>query len=127
MSRIFPKRFDGYMVDNEDYFNWYVIVCNGDDVGSVWLEKENIEENFVQLGIIIGHEDLFGKGIGRKAIGLVMQESKLFIHSPKVRLNVRQSNIRAQACYSSCGFRVVRKGIKTNSHGERIEFLTMEN
>jgi RimJ/RimL family protein N-acetyltransferase len=126
MSRIFPKRFDGYEVDNQDYFCWFVIVCDNADVGSVWLEKENKDDNFVQLGIIIGHERLFSKGIGRKAIVQAIQESKSTFHLQIIRLNVRKNNIRAQACYSACGFRVIFQGVKTNDLGEKIEFLTME-
>ncbi len=126
MSRIFPKRFDGYEVDNKDYFSWFVIVYDGDAVGSVWIEKENRNDNFVQLGIIIGHKKLFSQGIGRIAIEQAMQESKLSIPSQIVRLNVRKNNIRAQACYFACGFRVISQGVKTNDQGEKIEFLTME-
>lgn len=126
MSRTVPKRFDGYEVDNKEYFSWFVIVCDGSDVGSVWLEKENITDNFVQLGIIIGHEEMFNKGIGREAIVKAIRESKSIIPSSIVRLNVRRNNIRAQACYSACGFRVISQSVKINDQGEKIEFLTME-
>lgn len=126
MSRIFPKRFNGYEVDNKEYFSWFVIVYDGSDVGSVWLEKENVTDNFVQLGIIIGHKEMFNKGIGREAIEKAIQESKSVIPLSIVRLNVRRNNIRAQACYSACGFRVISQGVKTTEQGEKIEFLTME-
>lgn len=126
MSRIFPKHFDGYEVDNKEFFSWFVIVCDGSDVGSVWLEKENVMDDFVQLGIIIGYEEMFNKGIGRKAIEKAIRESKSMIPSSMVRLNVRRNNIRAQACYSACGFRVISQGVKKNDQGEKIEFLTME-
>ncbi len=126
MSRLFPKGFDSHSADASLYFCWFVIVNDGVDVGSVWLEKENADDNIIQLGILIGHEDLWGKGIGRKAIEQAILESQSILSRSTVRLNVRKNNMRAQACYSACGFRVVSQGIKTDEKGERIEFLTME-
>ena len=126
MSRIFPKRFNGNLIDNNPYFCWYVIIYNDTDVGSVWLEKENANDNVTQLGIIIGDEDLLGKGIGRKAIEQAILNSQSTMPSSIVRLNVRKNNKRAQSCYMACGFCVVSQGVKTNDYGERIEFFTME-
>lgn len=124
MSRVFPKRFDGHSTDAAGYFCWFVIVNDGEDVGSVWLERE--EDSIMQLGILIGREDLLGERIGRRAIEKAILESQFAVPWSKVRLNVRKNNMRAQACYFACGFRVVSQGIKTNEEGERIEFLTME-
>lgn len=126
MSRIFPKRFNENNFDNSEYFDWFVIVNDGNDVGCIWFEKEHIKDKFVQLGIIIGNEELFSKGIGRKAIEQALRESKFIVHSQNVRLNVRKNNIRAQACYTACGFSIISKNVKTNDQGEKIEFLTME-
>ena len=126
MSRIFPKRFDGKNFENCDYFNWFVIVSDGTDVGCIWLEKENIDDTFIQLVIIIGNEEFFGKGIGRMAIEKVIRETDLVYHSQSIRLNARKSNIRAQACYNACGFKTISQGVKTNNQGDQIEFLTME-
>jgi len=126
MSRIFPKRFDGSFNENNAHFRWYVIVYNNADVGSVWLEKQNLDEDIIQLGIFIGSEDLLGKGIGRKAIEKAVLESMSTMPAMKVRLNVRKNNKRAQACYEACGFKIVSQDIKTNDDGERIEFYTME-
>lgn len=126
MSRIYPKCFNEKKFDNSEYFDWFVIVNDGNDVGCIWFEKENIEDKFVQLGIIIWNEELFSKGIGRKAIEQALRESKFIVQSQKVRLNVRKNNIRAQACYTSCGFSIISQDVKINDQGEKIEFLTME-
>lgn len=95
-------------------------------MGCIWFEKENIEDKFVYLGIIIGNEELFSKGIGRKAIEQALRESKFIVHSQNVRLNVRKNNTRALSCYTACGFRIISKDVKINDNGEKIEFLTME-
>ena len=126
MSRIFPKRFDGNLIDNNPYFCWFVITYNDMDVGSVWLEKQNSDENITQLGIFIGNEYLLGKGIGRIAIEQAILESLSKLPVSIVRLNVRKNNKRAQACYKACGFKIVSQDVKTNDFSERIEFLTME-
>jgi RimJ/RimL family protein N-acetyltransferase len=126
MSRIFPKRFDGNFYENNTYFRWYVIIYNDADVGSVWLEKQNLDEDISQLGIFIGNEDLLGKGIGRKAIEQAISEAMSTMSATIVRLNVRKNNKRAQSCYKACGFKIVDQGVKTNDAGERIEFYTME-
>ncbi len=126
MSRVFPKCFDSHLIDNNPYFCWFVIVYNNIDVGSVWLEKENINDNVTQLGILIGHEDLFGKEIGRKAIEQAILASQSTIPFSTIRLNVRKNNNRAQACYIACGFNIVSQDVKTNDYGERIEFIRME-
>ena len=126
MSRVFPKCFNENNFDNSEFFDWFVIVNDGIDVGCIWLEKEHIDDNFVQLGIIIGNEELFSKGIGREAIEQVLRKSKIIIHSQKVRLNVRKNNIRAQACYTACGFSIISQDVKTNDQYEEIEFFTME-
>ena len=126
MSRIFPKRFEGNSIDNNPYFCWYVIIYNDADVGSIWLEKQNADDNVTQLGILIGNENLLGKGIGRKAIEQAILDSLSIMPTSTVRLNVRKSNERAQACYKACGFRIVNQDVKTNESGEKIEFFTME-
>ena len=126
MSRIFPKRFNEDNFENSVYFNWFVIVKDGTDVGCIWLEKENVDDNFIQLGIIVGNKKHFSKGIGRKAIEKIIRESDLVYHSQSIRLNVRKGNIRAQACYNACGFKTISQGVKTNNQGDQIEFLTME-
>src|SRR4030042_439432 len=107
MSRIFPKRFDSNLIDNNLYFCWYIIIYNGLDVGSIWLEKQNLGENVAQLGILIGNEELFGKGIGRRAIEQAILKSLSKMPASTVRLNVRKNNKRAQSCYKACGFYIV--------------------
>jgi RimJ/RimL family protein N-acetyltransferase len=126
MSRIFPKRFEGNLIENNSCLCWYVISYNEEEVGSVWLEKQNAEEIVAQLGILIGNEDLFGKSIGRIAIEQAISDSLSTMPASTVRLNVRKNNKRAQACYKACGFKMVSQDVKINDFGERIEYFTME-
>jgi hypothetical protein len=85
MSRIFPKRFEGNSIGKNPYFCWYVIIYNDADVGSIWLEKQNADDNVTQLGILIGNENLLGKGIGRKAIEQAILNSLSIMPTSTVR------------------------------------------
>ena len=126
MSHWFPASFDGHIVNENPNVCWFVIVYNDLDAGSVWLEREDAKDYVFQLGILIGREELLGKGIGREAIEQAILATQTDIPFTAVRLNVRKDNTRAIACYMACSFRMVGQGVKTNAKGERIEFLTME-
>lgn len=127
MSRWYPRGFNGHSVDADPLFRWFVIVHDGVDVGTVWLEREAGSPDEVRLGIMIGKCELLGKGIGRRAIEQALLATQSVWPITKVRLNVRRDNTRAIACYTACGFRAVGEGVKTSGDGARIKFITMEN
>jgi RimJ/RimL family protein N-acetyltransferase len=126
MSRWFPSFFNGRTVEENPFFRWYVIIYEGTDVGTVWLEREKAEEDVVRLGILLGREDIFGRGIGREAIRQAIRITQPEPGFKKVRLGVRKSNFRAIGCYKVCGFRIIDQGEKVDDQGQRIEYLTME-
>ena len=106
--------------------SWYIIVVDGEDVGTVWLEKETPEDEVVVLGIMLGREDRFGKGIGRQAIRQAIRQAHDQLAFRLVELHVRAENARAIACYQRCGFVVVREGTKLGENGCPVPFLTMK-
>jgi RimJ/RimL family protein N-acetyltransferase len=59
-------------------------------VGTVWIERESTECRTATLGIMIGREDKFGKGIGRKAIQAAIDQAKNRMSFKSVELNVRK-------------------------------------
>ena len=125
MSRFFPGKFTGRNID-DDNFAWEVIVHDGRDIGTIWLEKDGSDCDVSILGILIGEEGHWGRGIGREAIALMIREARGKLSFETVRLNVRRDNKRAISCYKSCGFRIIKEGSKTGDKGERIDFFTME-
>src|SRR5258707_14988013 len=57
-----------YVPDSRRIVLWEIIVVDGVDVGTVWLESKPDETEVIVLGILIGEPNLFGGGIGERAI-----------------------------------------------------------
>lgn len=102
---------------------WYVIVESGTDVGTIWLEPATQPGELV-LGILLGDESFFGRGIGSKAIALAVERARGVGRYRAVRLNVRSNNTRAIACYQKAGFILAKTGVK-EAGSELIPYITM--
>lgn len=126
MSRFCPRAFNGRDVTDTSLYEWYVIMVDGEDVGTVWLERNGLYDTVVTLGILIGKRVLLGTGIGREAIPLAIEQARKTLFFESVQLNVRRTNARAIACYKHCGFQVVDQRSKVGTDGEKIEYLKMQ-
>ena len=125
MSRFLPHGANRYP-RSQDTLAWYVIQVDDRDVGAVWLEKEEAEDDVAVLGILIGKKDLLGRGIGEHAINLAIEQSRELLRCSSIQLNVREANRRAQRCFRKCGFREIGRGVKHGGGSNAIPFLTME-
>lgn len=103
---------------------WCVIEAQGDDAGTVWVERA-AGSNEAVLGILLGEPRLFGLGIGRRAIELAIAKARTIAPLRVLRLHVRENNVRAIACYEHCGFHVVASGTRELG-GRTYAFLRME-
>ncbi|MDI7246620.1 MAG: GNAT family protein [Bacillota bacterium] len=74
-------------------------------IGAVGLHNIDYRNRHCELGIVIGREDLLGKGIGREAIQLALGFAFNFLNMHKVNLRVFEYNERGRRCYLKCGFR----------------------
>ncbi|HHY99354.1 MAG TPA: GNAT family N-acetyltransferase [Firmicutes bacterium] len=74
-------------------------------IGSIGLHRIDYRNRHCELGIVIGREDLLGKGIGREAIQMVLGFAFNFLNMHKVNLRVYEYNERARHCYAACGFK----------------------
>ena len=72
MSRFYPKAFKGKIKDIELYL-WFIIVVDDDDVGTIWVEKDDLDAEEATLGIFIGIKEKQGQGIGRVAIKKIIE------------------------------------------------------
>jgi RimJ/RimL family protein N-acetyltransferase len=105
---------------------WYVIRVDDRDVGAIWLERE-AESSCSRLGILLGDEALFGRGIGTEAVSMVIERARAGDRRIRtLALHVRRGNERAIACYEKCGFVTVESGRKLRPDGTAIEFYRME-
>ena len=126
MSRTRPLDDAPVSHDPETGLLWYVIRVDDRDVGTVWTERE-AASSCARLGILLGDEALFGRGIGTAAVGLLIERVRA--GDKRIRtlaLHVRRGNERAIACYEKCGFIRVESGTKLRPDGTVIEFYRME-
>ena len=68
MSNFYPPQFNGEIVTISNLYVLYVILVDGTDVATIWLEKEKLHDSIVSLGIMIGHPDQLGIGLGQQVI-----------------------------------------------------------
>lgn len=87
---------------------WCYICCDCRIVGSIWMELT--QEGRPLLGIFIADEAYRGKGVGRRAILLALEKTRV----QECFLHVRGSNLRAIRCYHRAGFSDVRRYEKEN-------------
>jgi RimJ/RimL family protein N-acetyltransferase len=74
-------------------------------VGNVQLL--DITDKSGELGIFIGEKRYWGKGIGRKAIKLIVSFAKNVLKLESMFLSVKKDNITAVKCYEHCGFKQI--------------------
>lgn len=126
MSKFFPDYFNGRATQITGRGMWWLIMVDGSGAGVIWLERDRGRDSEARLGIMIGVPELWGRGIGRRAVSLALVEAAREPAVERIRLNVRQANTRAIACYRASGFEITARGRKVNSRGEDIDYYTME-
>jgi RimJ/RimL family protein N-acetyltransferase len=124
VSRLRPRAPGARRHDPAHGLLWYVIVADGADVGTVWLEPGE-EPGECVLGVFLGDPALFGRGIGTVAIGLALDDCRAAGGVDTVTLHVRRENHRAIACYAKLGFTVTAEGVKELPGGGAVPFYEM--
>ena len=81
-----------------------IIEKDGDPVGHLRLHSLSHEDRKARLGIGMFSEDFLGKGIGRRALGLALDDAFGVLGLHRVDLRVLAYNTRAIRCYLACGF-----------------------
>lgn len=105
-SRIYPS-------NDSEVVKWYYIKDHSNIIGSVWLEKKK-SELFATLGIFIVEAEYRDQGFGTQAIQAIINTDGKEMQIDEIRLNVRETNIRAIKCYSNIGFTEFRRYKKEN-------------
>jgi RimJ/RimL family protein N-acetyltransferase len=103
---------------------WYVIVADGRDVGTVWVELPPGASEAI-LGVFLCDESHLGRGIGSAAVELALSKFRRAHPGLPVALRVRRTNERAIACYRRVGFTVTGSGTKTLPSGEAVPYYSM--
>jgi RimJ/RimL family protein N-acetyltransferase len=103
---------------------WYVIVADGRDVGTVWVELPPGASEAV-LGVFLCDEAHLGRGIGTAAVSLALAEFRGAHPGLPVALRVRRTNERAIACYRRAGFTLTGSGTKSLPSGMHVPYYSM--
>jgi RimJ/RimL family protein N-acetyltransferase len=106
-------RAERWLKDTQNHPNAWIIEEDGKLVGGVGLNNLNEADRRARLAIGLFNERHLGRGIGRKAIDLVLQQAFGPLGLHRVDLRVLSFNIRAIRCYEACGFRL--EGIERES------------
>ena len=115
-----------YLPDRSQTVLWKIVVVDGVEIGTTWVERKVGLPNVAFLGILVGQSELLGKGIGRAVISDVIAEVRAIAGDVGIRLNVRRSNARAIACYRKCGFVQIASSEKAAEDGLLIPTITMQ-
>lgn len=111
LSRIYP--------DFDIKIKWSYINVDNKNIGSIWLEK--VDVNTVKLGVFIADEKYRNKGYGALAIKKIICFVKDLGYKSVV-LNVRIGNIKAFNVYQNIGFKETKRFTKNNG----VDVIQME-
>ncbi len=109
------------MLNSKDAYN-FIILADGKIIGHISLAKRR--NDWRETQIVIGEKKYWGKGIGKKAIKLLIRKAKK-VGISKIYLEVRPTNLRAIRTYEQCGFQKTRI-IKHSKNKYLPETLRME-
>lgn len=92
-----------------------IVTLDGDKmIGTVSLEKIEMQNQKAILGIFIGEADSRNNGYGTEAIKLILEYGFHYLNLQNIQLSVYECNERARACYQKCGFKEMGRRRKAN-------------
>ena len=103
-----------------------MIVADGSEIGTIWIERDSSLGTTGDLGILIFNPIFRGQGLGREAIHLAERDAAGSWAVDLVILRVRASNSRAISCYHRCGYEISTVAHK-EIDGVTVQVLQMEH
>ncbi len=103
---------------------WFIILDDGDEIGTIWFERKDADVRSYDLGIYLNRIELFGKGMGKRAIQSAIDTIVRTKGIRTIYLDVRRENVRAIRCYKSLGFETLYEGEKETGSG-KIKYKRM--
>ncbi len=95
-------------VTSKPYSKWYIIVTSEENVGSVYLTKEN------EIGIFL-KKNIQGKGIGVKALNLVTEKNP----SARYLANINPKNKKSIQFFKNNGFKLIQHTYELETNDEK--------
>lgn len=107
--------------------NTFLIRCNKVKIGLIQYQCFNNEYSIskgIEIDIFIGEENYLHKGIGKKAINLLINklknENRVFVMIP-LKINIKAIN-----CYLKVGFKIEKELILNDTIGNKQTYLLMK-
>ena len=82
-------------------------------IGQLDMFRVDWRQRQGELGMVIGSEEMRGKGYGREALGLMQRFAFETLGMERLELEVHMDNAAALACYRSAGFTL--EGVKRHA------------
>ena len=82
----------------------WVIAHEGRFLGEIRLRDVDLNDRRARLGLALYDPALLGQGLGRAAIRILFRHAFQELDLHRLSLRVLADNVRAVACYKSCGF-----------------------
>jgi RimJ/RimL family protein N-acetyltransferase len=118
--------FNSVLVDTTQQV--YAILYQGEYVGNCGLKHLNIVGANAELWIYIGSPSMRGKGVGGKAIRLLLQHGMKHFGLGRMQVHVAENNKQAYQLYLSVGFVDAGEGgVEWKAHGCRILKMIWES
>ena len=104
----------------------FIILLDGEAVGSVYLRDIDPDKKEAEYGIFIGEESARGKGVGTKSAKLILKYAFEELNLEKIFLRVFEDNPGAVRSYEKAGFKKIDRVDTLNIDGETLEVIFME-
>ena len=107
----------------------FAIVTEKDDklIGTISLHDIDHIRRIATMGIFIGDKEHRGKGYGTEAVKLILDYGFNYINLNNIKLDLKEFNERALACYKKCGFKEYGRRRKCNFiNGKYYDTIEMD-
>ena len=104
----------------------FIILLDGEAVGSVYLRDIDTDTKEAEYGIFIGEESARGKGVGTKSAKLILKYAFEELGLKKIFLRVLKNNPGAVRSYEKAGFKKIDRVDTLTVDGETLEVIFME-
>ena len=104
----------------------FIILLDGEAVGSVYLRDIDPDTKEAEYGIFIGEESARGKGVGTKSAKLILKYAFEELGLKKIFLRVLKNNPGAVRSYEKAGFKKIDRVDTLTVDGETLEVIFME-
>lgn len=96
-------------------------------IGCIALHDIDYVRRIATMGIFIGDKEYRGKGYGTESVKLILDFGFNYLNLNNIKLDLKEFNKRALACYKKCGFKEYGRRRKCNFiNGKYYDTIEMD-